>query len=102
MATAAPAAYNQNGNVGHEKVEMQPQAQTYPVNSAPPQNGYYPPQGADARYGPAPVSPNGQHYQQVQQQMPQQVPQQMAAPQGHFEQPVYGQQQAPVQYQQLP
>jgi len=99
MATAAPQAYNQNGDVGHEKVEMQPQTQTYPVNAAPPQNGYYPPQGGDARYAAAPVAQPGQQYP-MQQQMPQQVPQQMAAPQGQFvQQPAYGQQQAPVQYQ---
>jgi hypothetical protein len=100
MATAAPQAYNPNQNVGHEKVEMQPQAQAYPAGAAPPQNGYYPPQGVDARYGPAPVAQNSQQYQPVPQQMPHQVPQQMAAPQGQYgQQPEYGHQQAPVQYQ---
>jgi hypothetical protein len=79
MATA-PQAYNPNQDVGHEKVEMQPQAQTY---AAPAPTEYYSPQAPDARYGPAQVA-NGQQYQPVPQQMPQQVPQQMAAPQGQY------------------
>jgi hypothetical protein len=78
---------------------MQPETQTYPTGAAP-QNGYYPPQGGDARYGAAPVAQHGEQYP-VQQQMPQQVPQQMAAPQEQYvQQPAYVQQQAPVQYQQ--
>jgi hypothetical protein len=96
MATAAPVAFSPNQQAGPV---MQPQTQAYPVGAAPPQNGYYPPQGGDARYGAAPMAQPGQQYQQ---QMAQQVPQQLAAPQGQFVQqpPVYMQQQVPVQYQQ--